>query len=137
MKKSLLNAIVDSLAFMMFALLTSTGVILHYLLPPRSGHGLILWGLNRHEWGGVHFLVSVLLLVVLTFHIVLHWRWILCELRGRSANNSGIRVMLGIISLIGILLLAFAPLASDVEHAADSVHYQGQLKKGDARFVHD
>ncbi|HMB04500.1 MAG TPA: DUF4405 domain-containing protein, partial [Isosphaeraceae bacterium] len=70
------NFLVDSLAFAGFVLLTATGILLHYLLPPGSGHRMTIWGLDRHDWGRVHFWISVAFLGSLALHLVLHWKWV-------------------------------------------------------------
>jgi hypothetical protein len=67
--------VVDSLAFAGFVLLTTTGFLLHYLLPPGIGRRSLLWGLDRHEWGSVHFYIALASLAVLTLHLFLHRRW--------------------------------------------------------------
>ena len=38
MNRTTLNFVVDTAAFVGFVLLTTTGVLMHYLLPPGSGH---------------------------------------------------------------------------------------------------
>lgn len=39
------------------------------------------WALSRHTWIDIHDWVGVALLVVVTVHIVLHWKWIARMLR--------------------------------------------------------
>ena len=115
MKKTSLNAAVDAVAFAGFLFLTSTGVILHFLLPPKSGEWRVLWGLNRHEWGAIHFYISLVLLAVLALHIALHWKWILSVVKGRAKEHSGARLLLGLFAFICLIAIAFSPLASEVE----------------------
>jgi hypothetical protein len=124
MKRTTLNQIVDAVAFVGFLLLTTTGVLLRYQLPPGSGrlHGVgmgtraaerpvsLLWGLSRHEWGNVHFWVGVGLMVALALHIVLHWKWVVCVMRGRPREESGVRFGLGVAGLVAAVCLAAAPL---------------------------
>jgi hypothetical protein len=66
-----------------FAVLTTTGVLTRYVLPPGSGHYATLWGLDRHGWGDIHCWVAVQLLGVLALHLVLHWRRVL----GRTMSD--------------------------------------------------
>jgi hypothetical protein len=62
MKRVTLSFIVDVLAFVCFVLLVTTGLVVRYALPPRSGslYGMggpsggerpiaLIWGLTRHE----------------------------------------------------------------------------------------
>jgi len=77
MKRTTLNFIIDSNAFLDLLGLAFTGFIMMYILPPgtggrgrmfRGGRGAEhvgeeikeLWSMTRHEWGVIHFyLVSV------------------------------------------------------------------------------
>lgn len=92
MKRANLNFVLDAVAFAAFVLLTSTGVLMRYVLPPGSGHFSILWGMDRHEWGQLHFWIAVVLMASMGLHLLLHWRWIISMVKGRSREGSGIRV---------------------------------------------
>jgi hypothetical protein len=54
-KRSTINFIIDAVGFVGFVFLTTTGVLVRYVLPPGSGRRAVLWGMNRHEWGDLHF----------------------------------------------------------------------------------
>jgi len=114
MKRVNLNFIVDIVAFAGFVVLTTTGVLMRYILPPGSGHYSTIWGMDRHEWGGIHFWVSVLFFSILAFHLVLHWRWIVSVVTGRPREGSGLRAGLGIVGLVTVVALASAPLLAPV-----------------------
>ena len=78
MKRATWISIVDVLAFCSFALLITTGVLIRYVLPPGSGRieaagqgwgaqekvVSVVWGLTRHEWGPIHFWLSVTFMAV-------------------------------------------------------------------------
>jgi hypothetical protein len=74
MKRPNVNFAVDCLGFAGFVLLTATGVLMRYVLPPGSGHSTTIWTLDRHEWGSIHFWIAIAFLAVLAFHLFLHWR---------------------------------------------------------------
>jgi len=89
MKRSSLNFIVDLAALLNLAGLAFTGFIMKYILPPGTGglgrrlhggpgreHIKDFWSMTRHEWGGIHFYLAVLFVVLMVVHIVLHWSWI-------------------------------------------------------------
>lgn len=115
MKKTRLNFIIDAIAFAGFVSLTTTGVLMRYILPPGSGRSTTIWGLDRHEWGDIHFWVSAVFLLILALHLVLHWRWIANVIRGRPREGSGYRATLGMVGFIAVIALASAPLLAPVE----------------------
>lgn len=114
MKRNALVLLVDVVAFVGFLFLTSTGILLRYLLPPGSGRWTDVWGMTRHEWGDVHFWVSLAFFGVLSLHLLLHWRTALALVRGRRHEGSNWRVILGVVGLLAALLLAAAPLVSPI-----------------------
>jgi hypothetical protein len=121
MKRPNVHFIVDYLGFAGFVLLTATGVLMRYVLPPGSGRFTTLWTLDRHEWGSIHFWIAIVFLAVLAFHLFLHWRWIVTLMSGRPREGSGARVALGTVGLLALLALAIAPFLSPVERASGGV----------------
>lgn len=115
MKRTHLNFVIDVVAFAGFVFLTTTGVLLHYLLPPGSGHFSTLWGLDRHRWGTLHFWISVAFFGVLALHLLLHWRWLVNLIAGRAPEGSGLRLGLGLVGVLALLALASAPLIAPVQ----------------------
>ena len=98
MKKDTVNYILDSLAFLAMSIVLSTGLMLKYLFPHGRGPGFgggfgqgrlshTLLGLNRHDWGEVHFYVSLFLVATVAAHLALHWRWIVAVAWGKMAQN--------------------------------------------------
>lgn len=114
MKRTHLNFAIDCLGFAGFVLLTATGVLMRYVLPPGSGHWTTVWTLDRHEWGSIHFWIAVVFLAVLAAHLFLHWRWIVALMTGRPREGSGARLALGAVGLAALLALAVAPFLSPV-----------------------
>jgi len=114
-KRPTLNLLVDAVAFVGFVLLTSTGVLLRYVLPPGSGRFTTLWGLDRHGWGEVHFWISMGFLACLAIHLLVHRRWIASVVRGRPRKGSALRVALGVVGLLAVLAAAAAPFLAEVE----------------------
>jgi len=130
------NFIIDLLSYVGFVLLLGTGLILKYILPHGSGRIIgegtgrvsgeklitTLWGMNREQWGQIHFWIAIAILVVLLFHLILHWRWIVCVLRGRKRppDAHGGRAALGIAGMFGILALILLPFLTPTEEATRS-----------------
>lgn len=117
MRRPSMNLLVDLTAFVVFVFLTSTGILMHYLLPPGTGHSSGIWGLSRHDWGSLHFWGSVTFLALLGVHLLLHWRWIVAMLQGRKSEvkGRGLRVAAGVVGLLALVALAAAPLLSPVQ----------------------
>lgn len=123
MKRPQLNFVIDAAAFIAFLALLSTGLVLRYRLPPGSGRLeaqgggpeaegrliALVWGWTRHDWGDVHFWVALTLVAVLALHLFLHWRWIVCMVRGTESDASGWRFGVGLASLVALVGLAAAP----------------------------
>jgi hypothetical protein len=132
MSRTALNAIVDAVAYAGIVVLATTGLMLRWQMPPGSGglHGMgpgsgagagsrtvtVVWGLSRHEWGGIHYWIALVLMGVLAVHLVLHWKWIVCVLGGKPHSDvSGGRFALGVAGLVLVTLLAAAPLLTPAQ----------------------
>lgn len=116
-KQPQLNFLIDILAFIAFVLLVSTGVLMHWILPAGTGRSLSVWGMNRHDWGDIHFWTSMSFLGFMSIHVLLHWKWILAMVRGKDAEQSGRRLIYGIVALVGLLLIVMMPFFAPVEQA--------------------
>lgn len=117
MNRTRINAAIDAVSFVAFLFLVTTGILLHFLLPPGSGHRATAWTLDRHDWGEIHFWVALTLFASLGAHVALHWRWIVCVLKGRQAEGSGKRLALGTLGLIALIALAATPLLAPLDQA--------------------
>ncbi len=122
MRKAKLNFVVDAAAFAAFVFLTATGVLVRYVLPPGSGHFNTLWGMDRHEWGQLHFWIAIILMAALGFHLFLHWRWVVCMVKGRPREGSGFRVALAVVGVTALAGLALAPFFGRVEQTGEPPH---------------
>lgn len=109
MQRVTLVKLTDVLAFVLFFLLTCSGIVLHYLLPPRSGRQVDMWGLHRHDWGQLHFWFAVGFFSVLIVHLLLHKHFIVSLIKGGPTQNLSLRFALGVIGLIVMLVLSVIP----------------------------
>ena len=102
MKRTALNLLIDALAALFFLGMIATGYVLRFPLPPGTNKSLSLWGLSRHQWGGVHFWISLGLLAVLLIHLALHWQWVVTVV-GRQlhlvTNPQGRHLRSGVITV--------------------------------------
>jgi hypothetical protein len=115
------NFVVDSLILSIMLAMVGTGLVIRYVLPPGSGgrgvgSGLVLWGLDRHDWGGLHFWLAVALVALLVLHVALHWRWVSGFVRrrlvggaraGRASRRTETIFGVGFVGLLVVLTLSF------------------------------
>jgi hypothetical protein len=70
------------------------------------------------QHGSIHYWIALGLMGVLAVHLVLHWKWIVCVLRGKPQSDvSGGRFALGVAGFVLINLLAAAPLLTPAQTA--------------------
>ncbi len=122
MKSATLKFLIDSIAFVAFVLLASTGLLMRYVLPPGSGRFRALWGMDRHEWGQLHFWIAVVMLAAIALHLVLNWKWVVCMVRGQQPQGAWPRVTLALVGLAALVALAAAPFFGDVEQTGQAPH---------------
>jgi hypothetical protein len=86
MKRMLDNLRIDFIAAALLVAMVATGYILRFPLPPGTNKSLGLWGLTRHQWGAIHFWISLGLLVLIVAHVCLHWQWIVLSVKRRLGS---------------------------------------------------
>ena len=130
LKKTNLIKYVDIVAFVSFVFAVSTGVLMRYVLPPRSGQAIEIFGLSRHEWGDIHFYITSTFLAILSIHLFLHWRFIQNLFQGQVKEAGTSRLLLGLIGLFAVLAIAIAPFVAPKEQSTESqgLHY-GKSKR--------
>lgn len=120
MKNIKFKLLIDILAFIAFLGLVSSGILMHYLLPVGSGRWLTILGMNRHEWGNIHFYIATGFFSILALHLVLHWRFIVSLFKNPAGVIMPWRVAYGISGLIAILVLVLIPLLVPVKEYTDT-----------------
>jgi len=107
------SKVLDLFSFVALMLMLSTGVFLKITLPPRSG-GDQVWGLSRHEWGDIHFYLSVVFLLFMSAHLLVHAKFIKSVIIGKAPTEKYYRIVAGIIGVIALIALVFSPVISPV-----------------------
>ena len=125
MSHSTIIKIIDLVSFVTLTLMVSTGILIRFTLPPRSG-GDAVWSLTRHEWGDIHFYISIVFLALMTVHLITHFKFIKLVITGKASTDKIYRVAIGIISVIALILLSFAPVTSTVTDAHNGNQYRHQ-----------
>ncbi len=118
MKKSKLNLIIDAFLLLCIAAIAGIGLLMRNVLIPgykrweiyNSNVELYFWGLDRHEWGKIHFVIGLVLLTLLVLHIVLHWP-IIVGIYRKLIPNLAARWIAVLILLSLAMVLAFFSFA--------------------------
>lgn len=114
--RTVVNIIIDLIATVLFLGMLATGYLLRFPLPPGSNKSHVLWGLSRHEWGDIHFWISVGLILVLVVHLALHWNWVVTVIGKRcglvkSPQPSLVRAAVWVVGVFAAMCIGFAWLA--------------------------
>jgi hypothetical protein len=129
MSRTTTNFLVDFVAFAALVLLGTTGAITRYVLPPGSGHFQTLWGIDRHDWGGVHFWIAVVFVIAMAVHLFLHWRWIVATTKGSPQSHSRLRITFACMVLLLIVGSAIAPFFSPVAESGEQPPHKGRAEE--------
>ena len=113
MKRSTQYVILNCILLLLLVSLLSTGLLLHYRLPPGIGRHSAIWGLSRHEWGEVHFWIGLSFGGMALIHVLLHWPWI----RSLFVNVSERRrnAIIGAIVFAIVIFVVFVVFVLPVE----------------------
>jgi hypothetical protein len=98
MRRTAMNFWLDILIFIVFIGMTSTGVL---LLGVPYGFGGTILGLPRYDWGDLHWVLSLLFVVLIVAHLLLHWSWTTASFKKRlSVGPKALAIVLVAIVLI-------------------------------------
>ena len=109
--KNKTNFVVDTIGYLAFLVLLSTGIIMKFILLPGrdrvAGDPSSLMGYGRHDWGEIHFWASIVFVSAIVIHLLLHWKWLIVTCR----NYVQIKTAAGVVvALVIPILLAGTPL---------------------------
>lgn len=107
-----LNITIDIIMFVVMVALAVIGFIMRYILIPGSerwekyGRNIDLtwWGLDRHEWGFIHMLLGILIVILLVLHIIFHWKLIVCLVRRLIPGKKVRYITVAAVIMISILI---------------------------------
>jgi hypothetical protein len=82
MKK--INIIVNIISFLVALMSFLSAIIVWQVLPSgqgfRGGKGelenIFFLGLARHHWMDIHIISSLIFIILIIIHLILHWHWI-------------------------------------------------------------
>ena len=112
--RNLVNLVVDIVLLLLFAAISSLGFIMKYIMPSgyaiRQGgaksYASDIFGMGRHEWGEIHWVLSVTFIILLIIHIILHWKMIVGIFKRMIPDNTTRLIIWLVIAIITFILLA-------------------------------
>jgi hypothetical protein len=113
MTRTTLNFWLDLLSLLVMIGLATTGGLIHFVLPPGTGHFHLLFGLGRHDFGQIHFYFALAAVALLALHVLLHWSWICCvvgKVLGNAVPSRRAQVAWGLLLLCGVAVFLVAGL---------------------------
>ena len=138
MKKSKLNLIIDALLTLCIAAIVGIGLLIKYVLVPgyqrweiyERNVSLFLWGLDRHQWGTINFILGLVFSALLILHIVLHWPMIIGIYRRLIPNRLARWTIAFVLIFVTLLLIAFPYLIKPevIEHGQGKVLRKCEIK---------
>ncbi len=115
MNKAKLNFIIDIFMFICMMLVASIGFLIKFTLVPgkeaREIYGrnvdLVLFGMDRHQWGTIHLYIALILLGLLALHILLHWKMIVSLYKQLIPSSEIRKRVCWIFVVVSIFLMVF------------------------------
>jgi len=117
MKQSKLNLLIDAIMLILMVSIIGIGLLVKYILLTGKekwdsfggNFDFTLLGLDRHEWGQLHFILGLILIGLLLLHLILHWKMIVGIFK-KTFTNKKIRIVLAfslLIISIGLIVFPF------------------------------
>lgn len=113
--RSTLNLVIDLILLLLLMPMAGIGLMIKYVLLPgvqrntRYGADVDLefLGMDRHQWGTIHLIISITFLVFMILHIILHWKMIVCLFKRMIPKGNWQSVLAILIFAVSILLISF------------------------------
>jgi len=110
MKKVVTNFFMDILLFVVLMSQAFTGILLHRF-PPELADTTVL-GIMRYTWGTLHWVASLLFVIVIITHLVLHWGWMTVNTQKYFRMTS--KALLGFLVILSVFIFLDFPDRKDV-----------------------
>jgi hypothetical protein len=108
LKKSDWQYLVDTLLFICIVGIAFIGILMGLALPkgPQAlESSKYFLGLHRHQWGNIHFYLSIAFVCLVVIHLILSWSWI----KGKASRifHRRWKTMLFLTAALSLLVLVF------------------------------
>jgi hypothetical protein len=119
--------------FIVMMAIAGIGFMIKYVLVPGFKRNEIYGrdvelrylGLDRHQWGSIHLILGFLLLFLLFWHIVFHWRQTVCMYKNMVCSKAW-RIVLICFIIFFSLMLGVMPLFVKPEITKGEGHHYYQ-----------
>jgi len=111
MKKSDWQFLVDTLLFLSVVGIAVIGFFMGLIVPkgpsvPESSKYFL--GLHRHQWGNIHFYLSIAFVVFVIVHLLLSWKWIKNKSRQIFKDRGNTALIFVALSAVFVLFIFWA-----------------------------
>lgn len=111
-----LNLTIDIVLLLLLMTMAGIGFLIKYVLLSGEKRNVIygqninleLLGMDRHQWGTIHLIISITFLVFILLHIIFHWKMIGCFFKRLIPQRVPRIIFSWGISALGLFLLLFA-----------------------------
>lgn len=136
---SKLNLSIDIVLLLLLMPMAGIGFLIKYVLVPgiqrneRYGSDVELefWGLTRHQWGSIHLIISIIFLVLLLLHIVLHWKMIVGIFKRMIPHKVSRALSAILIACVSFLCIAFPLFVKPEIVSREPLHLNREIKHKD------
>ncbi len=114
MKKSDWQYLIDSFLFINIVGIVIIGFLLGLVIPQGPSvaeSSKYFLGLHRHDWGRIHFYLSIAFTVLIIIHLILSWKWIKAKAKQIFKNvwRTSLMIVMFLALLTPLLLWNFWP----------------------------
>jgi hypothetical protein len=114
MKKSDWQYLIDSLLFINIIGIVIIGFLLGLVIPQGPSvaeSSKYFFGLHRHDWGNIHFYLSIAFTALVIIHLIFSWKWITAKAKQifKSVWRTSLFLILFLAFLTPLLIWNFWP----------------------------
>ncbi len=154
MKRANLNFIINALMFISMSAILGIGFLIKFTLVSgqerwaKYGDNveMLMFGLDRHQWGKIHLIIGLVLIALLILHIVLHWKCVV-SVYHKIIKRKYISTIIAVLFTVICALFIFFPFlikpnitsydhgrggdemhANNIHNMDSSRHHKGELR---------
>jgi hypothetical protein len=148
-----INLLIDILMFILMVAIAGIGFLIKFVLVPgfKSNElygrkvDLYFAGINRHQWGDIHLILSFILLFLLFLHIIFHWKLVVGYFRKKFAPLKYSKYIVFSLIISSFILIAFPLMVKPTvisnnnevaikKHFSKDLNYKKTCKNANLQF---